>query len=81
MGSLSRWQRKQDPGHHGYLRACVLVSGLGLDRAIRVTSVRMRGKTYPPFRLATPVGEIDVDAVPSCSTRSNGHGGIAFAWL
>src|ERR1700720_1209549 len=30
------------PGHHGYQRACVLISGQALSGAIRVTSVRMR---------------------------------------
>jgi len=30
------------PGHHGYQRACVLISGQASSGAIRVTSVRMR---------------------------------------
>ena len=30
------------PGHHGYQRACELISGQALKQAIRVTSVRMR---------------------------------------
>src|SRR6266851_1919479 len=41
------------PGHHGYQRACVLISGQASTGAIWVTSVRMRRKdrssisTYP----------------------------------
>src|ERR1700739_1212301 len=32
------------PDHHGFQRACVLVTGQGLDRAIWVTSVRTRSE-------------------------------------
>jgi hypothetical protein len=30
------------PDHHGYQRACDLISGQASNRAIRVTSVRVR---------------------------------------
>src|SRR5579872_3321016 len=33
------------PDHHGYQRACDLISGQASNRAIRVTSVRVAGKT------------------------------------
>jgi len=39
------------PDHHGYQRACDLISGQASNRAIRVTSVRVRREDRSPFRL------------------------------
>jgi hypothetical protein len=39
------------PGHHGYQRACVLITGQASSGAIRFTRVRMRREDRPPSRL------------------------------
>src|SRR5262249_54145781 len=49
MRSLHQWypvchRSVCAPSHHGYQRACDLISGQDLERAVWVTGVRMRGE-------------------------------------
>jgi hypothetical protein len=45
------------PGHHGYQRACVLISGQASIRAIRVTSVRTRSEDRSSI-LSCPLADL-----------------------